>query len=123
MAEIRVENLNKAFGEFIAVRGESFTIPDGSFFCLLGTLIFFREPEREPGETAPTSFGKVLRDMLLVFRNGRFVGFLVIFSGFFIMFWQIFYSLPFYLTESLHFGRFELIDGAFHGGAADAEAL
>src|SRR5439155_11970506 len=23
-------------GEFIAVRGESFTIPDGSFFCLLG---------------------------------------------------------------------------------------
>ena len=36
MAEIRVENLNKAFGEFIAVRGESFTIPDGSFFCLLG---------------------------------------------------------------------------------------
>jgi len=29
MAEIRVENLKKAFGEFIAVRGESFTIPDG----------------------------------------------------------------------------------------------
>ncbi|HSS49890.1 MAG TPA: MFS transporter [Thermoanaerobaculia bacterium] len=81
-----------------------------SFFCLLGTLIFFREPERAPGETAPTSFGKVLRDMLLVFRNGRFVGFLVIFSGFWIMFWQMFYSLPFYLTESLHFERFELIE-------------
>src|SRR5947199_301182 len=81
-----------------------------SFFCLLGTLIFFREPERAPGETAPTSFGKVLRDMLLVFRNGRFVGFLVIFSGFWIMFWQMFYSLPFYLTESLRFERFELIE-------------
>ncbi|HEV7509938.1 MAG TPA: MFS transporter [Thermoanaerobaculia bacterium] len=81
-----------------------------SFFCLLGTLIFFREPERAPGEAAPTSFGKVLRDMLLVFRNGRFIGFLVIFSGFWIMFWQMFYSLPFYLTESLHFERFELIE-------------
>jgi POT family proton-dependent oligopeptide transporter len=81
-----------------------------SFFCLLGTLLFFREPERAADETAPTSFAKVLRDMLMVFRNLRFLGFLVIFSGFFIMFWQIFYSLPFYLTETLHFGRFELIE-------------
>ncbi|MBL8894582.1 MAG: ABC transporter ATP-binding protein [Rhizobiales bacterium] len=36
MAEIRVENLKKAFGEFVAVKDSSFTIPDGSFFCLLG---------------------------------------------------------------------------------------
>jgi dipeptide/tripeptide permease len=81
-----------------------------SVFCLLGTLVFFREPERAPGETAATSFGKVLRDMVLVFRNLRFIGFLVIFSGFWIMFWQIFYSLPFYLTEVLRFERFELIE-------------
>jgi len=81
-----------------------------SLFCLLGTLLFFREPERAPGEAAPTSFGKVLRDAALVFRNARFLGFLLIFSGFWIMFWQIFYSLPFYLTEVLHFERFELIE-------------
>src|SRR4029079_16461670 len=62
------------------------------------------------GEGASTSFGKVLRDMALAFRNGRFLGFLVIFSGFWIMFWQIFYSLPFYLTEALKFERFELIE-------------
>jgi multiple sugar transport system ATP-binding protein len=36
MAEIRVEQLKKAFGEFVAVRESSFTIPNGSFFCLLG---------------------------------------------------------------------------------------
>ncbi len=36
MAEIRVENLHKRFGEFTAVRDSTFTIPDGSFFCLLG---------------------------------------------------------------------------------------
>ena len=36
MAEIRVEHLKKAFGEFVAVHDSSFTIPNGSFFCLLG---------------------------------------------------------------------------------------
>jgi multiple sugar transport system ATP-binding protein len=36
MAEIRVENLHKAFAEFVAVRDSSFTVPDGDFFCLLG---------------------------------------------------------------------------------------
>jgi multiple sugar transport system ATP-binding protein len=36
MAEIRVEHLQKRFGDFIAVRDSTFTIPDKSFFCLLG---------------------------------------------------------------------------------------
>jgi multiple sugar transport system ATP-binding protein len=36
MAEIRVENLNKTFGEFVAVRDSTFTVADGEFFCLLG---------------------------------------------------------------------------------------
>src|ERR1700753_1066463 len=36
MAEIRVENLHKACGDFVAVRESSFTIGDGEVFCLLG---------------------------------------------------------------------------------------
>ncbi len=36
MAEIRVQNLHKAFGDFVAVRDSSFTVRDGEFFCLLG---------------------------------------------------------------------------------------
>jgi multiple sugar transport system ATP-binding protein len=36
MAQIIVENLHKAFGDFIAVRDSTFTIGDGEFFCLLG---------------------------------------------------------------------------------------
>jgi multiple sugar transport system ATP-binding protein len=36
MAEIRVANLHKAFGSFVAVRDSTFTVTDGSFFCLLG---------------------------------------------------------------------------------------
>src|SRR4051794_38034189 len=36
MAEIRVQNLQKSFGDFVAVRDSSFTVNDGDFFCLLG---------------------------------------------------------------------------------------
>jgi multiple sugar transport system ATP-binding protein len=36
MAEIRVENLRKQFGDFAAVKEFNFTISDGSFFVMLG---------------------------------------------------------------------------------------
>jgi len=36
VAEIRLENLQKRFGDFTAVRASSFTIADGDFFVLLG---------------------------------------------------------------------------------------
>jgi MFS family permease len=48
--------------------------------------------------------------MLLVFRNTKFILFLVIFSGFWIMFWQIFYSFPFYIIDVLKYERFELLE-------------
>jgi proton-dependent oligopeptide transporter, POT family len=48
--------------------------------------------------------------MLLVFKNLKFMSFLIIFSGFWLMFWQIFYLLPFYATEVLHFEDFELLE-------------
>ena len=36
MAEIRVADLHKSFGDFVAVKDSSFTVNDGEFFCLLG---------------------------------------------------------------------------------------
>jgi multiple sugar transport system ATP-binding protein len=36
MTEIRVDDLKKSFGDFVAVEGSSFTVNDGEFFCLLG---------------------------------------------------------------------------------------
>lgn len=111
-------NIGGALGPILALRvRESLGIEYvlvmsslASLFLLLGTLLFFREPERAPDEAPPTSFAKVLGDMVMVFGNLRFIGFLVIFSGFWIMFWQIFYSLPFYLRGALKFERFELIE-------------
>ncbi len=36
MAEIVIRNLRKEFGDFVAVRGSTFTVGDGEFFMLLG---------------------------------------------------------------------------------------
>lgn len=83
-----------------------------SFLLLLGTILFFREPvtPESVANQEMRTFGKVFRNMLLVFTNIRFMTFLVIFSGFWIMFWQIFYLLPFYTLDVLHFERFEILE-------------
>jgi proton-dependent oligopeptide transporter, POT family len=84
-----------------------------SFLLCLGTILFFKEPVDEGAESVkeePRTFGKVFSDMLLVFTNVRFITFLVIFSGFWLMFWQIFYLLPFYGTDVLNFNEFELLE-------------
>ena len=80
-----------------------------SALLFIGTLLFFKEPESETAEDKRT-FAKVFSDMLLVFKNFKFITFLVIFSGFWLMFWQIFYLLPFYATDYLHFEDFELLE-------------
>jgi proton-dependent oligopeptide transporter, POT family len=81
-----------------------------TFVLFFATFLFFREPPRPADAAPPKSMGGVLLDMLKVFRNLRFVSFLVIFSGFWMMFWQVFYSLPFYVRDVLRFPRFELIE-------------
>lgn len=81
-----------------------------SALMLASTLLFFREPDGGATQTPERTFGKVFGDMLQVFRNVRFVTFLVVFSGFWIMFWQVFYSLPFYIDEILGFKRFEILE-------------
>ena len=81
-----------------------------SLLLFLGTLFFFKEPEKASSARSGRTLGQVFREMLLVFRNGRFIAFLVIFSGFWIMFWQIFYSFPFYVIEVLKYEKFELLE-------------
>ena len=81
-----------------------------SLLNLAATLLFFREP-REVGEAgSQRTLVKVFADMVVVFGNFRFMSFLVVFSGFWVMFWQIFYSLPFFVRDVLNFSRFELIE-------------
>jgi len=79
-----------------------------SLVLFVATLLFFREPEGAP-EGERRTLAKTLRDAALVFRNGRFIGFLVIFSGFWVMFWQVYDLFPFYVRDVLKVERFELI--------------
>ncbi|HTJ15401.1 MAG TPA: MFS transporter [Steroidobacteraceae bacterium] len=77
---------------------EAVFIMSGSFSLamLLVTIFAFKEPTRPPG-TEVTSIRETLRNMVVVLGNLRFVAFLLIFSGFFVMFWQIYIALPLYV--------------------------
>jgi len=61
-------------------------------------LLFYTEPPRAAGSAAKPrrSIGRILLDMVLVLRNGRFTLFLVLMSGFFFVYNQVYNVLPLY---------------------------
>ena len=63
-------------------------------FCV--TLVFFREPALS-GEQKVASVAAAIKNMFVVLGNLRFVLFLLIFSSFFVVFWQEFISAPLFL--------------------------
>jgi POT family proton-dependent oligopeptide transporter len=110
-------NLGGAIGPMIAYHvrtdlGIEYVLVMSSITSLLlffGAWIFFKEPEdKEPVEKK--TFTKVFSDMVLVFTNIKFMSFLLIFTGFWMMFWQIFYSFPFYVTDVLKYEAFEFLE-------------
>jgi dipeptide/tripeptide permease len=68
------------------------------FVMFFAVLLFFREPRRS-GEAQTESLGQVARNFLTVASNWRFMLFLVIFSGYYIAFWQEFIILPLYIHD------------------------
>jgi len=63
------------------------------FLMFFAVLIFFKEPKRS-GEKQAASFAEVARNFGAVVSNGRFMLFLLIFSGYWIAYWQEFIILP-----------------------------
>ena len=61
-----------------------------------GTILFYREPNRLV-EKQVASLAQAFRNLFAVLRNLKFMAFLVIFSGFWIMFWQEFIALPLFI--------------------------
>ena len=61
-------------------------------------LAFYREPRGQTREASSTP-AKPFRDFLTVFSNWRFVLFLVIFSGYWIVYWQQYLILPIYIHD------------------------
>jgi dipeptide/tripeptide permease len=68
------------------------------FLMFFAVLLFFKEPRRS-GEAQADSLGQVARNFVTVVSNWRFMLFLVIFSGYYIAFWQQFIILPLYIHD------------------------
>jgi proton-dependent oligopeptide transporter, POT family len=66
------------------------------FAMFFAVLLFFREPQRAGDAPAP-SVAETLRNFLTVLSNPRFMLFLVIFTGYWIVFWQQYITLPGYI--------------------------
>jgi dipeptide/tripeptide permease len=62
----------------------------------LAVLIFFREP-RGGGEAQAASIAETARNLFTVLANPRFMLFLLIFSGYWIVYWQAYIALPLYI--------------------------
>ena len=68
------------------------------FAVFFAVLVLFKEPRRE-GDVQTASLGQVARNFLTVVSNWRFMVFLLIFSGYYIAFWQEFIILPIYIHD------------------------
>jgi proton-dependent oligopeptide transporter, POT family len=66
------------------------------FLMFWATLLFFREVERPAGHKAATIV-EALKNMLVVLGNFRFMLFLLIFSGYWIVYWQVFIGMPLFI--------------------------
>lgn len=107
-----VINIGSLFGRGVSfiMRKEfdlSYIFAVSVFFSILAffaVLLFYTDPEKELGiksvENKPKkSIFRILSDMILVLRNLRFALFLLVSSGFFFIYSQVYNVLPLYLKK------------------------
>jgi proton-dependent oligopeptide transporter, POT family len=68
------------------------------FLMFFAVLLLFKEPRR-PEEVQTASLGQAARNFWTVISNPRFMLFLIIFTGYWIVYWQEFIILPLYVHE------------------------
>jgi len=66
------------------------------FLMFFAVLLFFKEPRRS-GEGRAASLAEVGRNFITVVTNPRFMLFLLIFTGYWVVFWQQYIVLPLYI--------------------------
>jgi len=75
-----------------------------SILAFFAVLFFYKEPDLETIETEKKprkSVARILIDMVSVLGNGRFALFLVVSSGFFFIYAQVYNVLPLYLSKTV----------------------
>jgi len=79
--------------------GKIFLIAAAAVFAMFFfVLAFFREPKRVDEKPMPT-IAETLRNFATVLSNPKFMLFLLIFTGYWIVFWQQWIVMPVYLHE------------------------
>ena len=82
--------------------GKIFLIAAAAVFAMFFfVLAFFREPKKAVDTPVP-SIGETLRNFGTVLANPKFMFFLLIFTGYWIVFWQQWIVMPVYLHEYVH---------------------
>jgi len=71
------------------------------FMMFFAVLLLFKEPRRS-GEAQTPSLGAAARNFLTVLSNPRFMLFLLIFSGYWVVYWQEFIILPLYVHNFIN---------------------
>src|ERR1700675_1351909 len=68
------------------------------FAMFFAVLLWFKEPRRS-GEAQTESFGQAAQNFWTVVTNPRFMVFLLIFTGYWVVYWQEFIILPLYVHD------------------------
>src|SRR5229473_2016844 len=71
------------------------------FAMFFGVLLFFKEPRQESGRQTASALD-TLGNFWKVLTNPKFMLFLMIFSGFWIVYWQEFITLPIYVHDYIN---------------------
>jgi len=71
------------------------------FVMFFAVLLLFKEPRRSD-EVQTASLGLAAKNFLVVLSNPRFMLFLLIFSGYWIVYWQEFIILPIYVHDYIN---------------------
>jgi POT family proton-dependent oligopeptide transporter len=71
------------------------------FLMFFAVLIFFKEP-RSADDRHTASLGQAAKNFATVVSNPRFMLFLLIFSGYWVVYWQEFITLPLYVHDYLN---------------------
>jgi dipeptide/tripeptide permease len=71
------------------------------FAMFFAVLLFFKDPRRS-NEAQTASLGEAAKNFLTVLSNPRFMIFLMIFSGYWVVYWQEFIILPLYVHDYIN---------------------
>lgn len=115
-----IVNMGAALGPLLAnlvrkTQGIEYVYVMSSVSCaamLVVNLLFYREVQGDTPQERESLQSK-MANLVLVLKNGRFMVFLLIFSLFWIMFWQTFIIVPFYIVDFISKDApFEIIESA-----------